>query len=524
MERKPLWFSSPPSPALPALQGDLEVDVAVVGGGVAGLTAALLLQTSGKSVTLIDARRIGHGETGASTAHLTEILDTRYYRLESSFGEKGAALAAEASRAAINQIEGLALKSEDGGCGFARVPGYLFAQSRFQADELGHELDAMSRIGVNATWVEKTPLPGRIKGALKIERQAQIDPLTYLNHLAQRFIAAGGKIYENTPMTGYHDGEPCRIETPAGVIKARDVLMATQVPVSNRVFIHTKVAAYRSYAICGRVDGRNIEAGLYWDMYDPYHYIRTYTDGKKTYLIVGGEDHKTGQEPDTQERFRKLEAYTARRFGRVAISHRWSGQIIETHDGLPFLGLNSASQHTYIATGYAGNGMTFGTMGAMIFADAVRGLHNPYAELFQATRVKPLALAGAYLTENLDFPYHFAADRLRPGEINNADEIAPGDGKLLRVNGKMLAVSRREDGQLDVLSAVCTHLGCHVHWNTAERTWDCPCHGGRYSADGAILNGPPIGPLAKETLDQPEVRPRPKTRRRPRPQSPEAQL
>jgi Rieske Fe-S protein len=275
------------------------------------------------------------------------------------------------------------------------------------------------------------------------------------------------------------------------------VLELTNSPVSNLFALHTKVAAYRSYALAATLTLNATAAALYYDTAEPYHYLRVHDTSEGPLLIVGGEDHKTGQ-GDPRLRRRALEGFWREHFPNSELRRHWSGQIIEPSDGLPFIGKNAGSEHVYVATGFSGTGMTFGTLAAMILSDGVLGIENPYSDLYLATRIKPLAQARAFVEENLDFPAYLARDRLlRKGDLESVDDVRPGEGKLVRANGTALAVYRDETGALHQRSAVCPHLGCNVRFNSAETTWDCPCHGSRFGIDGEVLNGPAIKPLAE---------------------------
>ena len=285
-------------------------------------------------------------------------------------------------------------------------------------------------------------------------------------------------------MLEVHEGEPCRVVTADGVVIADHVVVAAHVPTFNRVFLHTKIAAYRTYVVAARVDQPG-PAGLFWDTNDPYHYLRSASQGDGTHLLIlGGEDHKVGQDPDPTTRFDRLHAYFQARFGRRPLEYQWSGQIIEPVDGLPYIGRNALSSRIYVATGYAGQGMTSGTLAAMILCDEVTGVRNPHADLYDATRIKPLAAAKEFVRENVDYPTHLVGDRLRRHE-HAAANLPPGEGAVLTLRGERLAVYRSPAGELQALSAVCTHLGCLVNWNSAEKSWDCPCHGSRFDPLGA---------------------------------------
>jgi len=328
----------------------------------------------------------------------------------------------------------------------------------------------------------------------------------YLAALLAEAKAQGVRVYEQTRVIGVHDGRPCRVETDHGTVNARDVFIAANVPVNNRVLLHTKIAAYRSYVVAAHVTEvqaeKSIGSGLFWDTDDPYHYTRLQEIAGRTYLIVGGEDHRTGGETGTDACYRHLLEYAQLRFGVSDARWRWSGQIIEPVDGLPYIGLNTASRHVYVATGYAGNGMTFGTLAGMIVSDLILGRSNPYASLYDATRVKPFISAYDYVTENAPFPVHLLKDRLTTFNADRrpVESLRPGEGAVFATDEGKVAICRDHDGVLHSLSPVCTHLGCDVAWNQAEQTWDCPCHGSRFSPEGKVINGPAVNDLTWQPI------------------------
>lgn len=498
-----LWRATHQLRRFPSLQRDLETDVAVVGAGVSGLTAAVLLARHGTRVVVLERDRVGSGETGNTTGHLTEAVDGRYQTLVRDFGEAAARLVAQSSRDAIDQIDAIA--SHHRAAAFERLPGYLYAERQSDVDWLAAELDAARRAGCAVAWVDDAPLPWRTHGAIRWERQAQIHATAYLEALVQECGAHGVRLYETTRVQGVHDGEPCRVETEHGEVRARAVFVAANVPVNNRVLLHTKIAAYRSYAMAwdlGAGPAAGAVRGLFWDTDDPYHYTRVQEVSGRVYLVVGGDDHRTGEEADTAARYARLGAYARERFGVGTPAFRWSGQIIEPVDGLPFIGRNTASRHVYVATGYAGNGITFGTLAGMIVSDGIADRDNPYAQLYAATRVKPLAAAYDYVAENALYPAHLLADRLTSlnAEARPIDALRPGEGGIFATDRGKLAVCRDRGGTLHACSAICTHLACDVAWNVAEQTWDCPCHGSRFSPDGTVINGPAVTDLPWEPV------------------------
>ncbi|MGV3625969.1 MAG: FAD-dependent oxidoreductase [Archangium sp.] len=495
-----IWNEGVSLPTWPSLHGDLEADIVVVGGGITGLTAATLLQRAGRSVVVLEAARVGGAETGLTTAHLTELLDTRYHALESKFGRGGARLAAESSRAAIDRIEAFTHEFKRS-CGFQRVPAYLYAETADQRKELETEFAALRRLGADVSWVDSFPLSMRVEGAIRVEHQAQVQPLEYLRELSALFIEAGGRIFENTRVVSVKDGKPCMVKTESGEVSAQDVMVLTNAPVNNRVTLHMRNAAYRSYVVASKLE-KPFPDALFFDMNDPYHYTRACKTSGGTYFIVGGEDHKTGKGEETEHHFDELTRFAEEKFDLKDISHRWSGQIIEPVDGLPFIGRNPGEHHVYVATGFSGNGLTFGTLAGIMLCDELRDIASPWAKLYAPTRVKPLASAKEFVSENVDFPATIAKDRVNRGEVKSADEVPRGEGRLMRANGKMVALFRDDDGHVHCRSAVCTHMGCYVQFNRAERSWDCPCHGSRFDPDGAVMNGPAVTPLEKVELDE----------------------
>jgi glycine/D-amino acid oxidase-like deaminating enzyme/nitrite reductase/ring-hydroxylating ferredoxin subunit len=484
-----------------SLTRSIDIDVAIVGGGISGLTAAVTLARAGKSVVVLEKDTIGGGETANTTSHLTEAVDARYRTLASTFGHEAAALVARSSREAIDWIE--ALGNASGlDIGFSRVPGVLYTESRDDIDELADELDAAGRAGCEVSWVDAAPVPFATHGGVRWEAQAQVHATAYVEALLHEAQARGVRLHDRTRVTGVHDGEPCRIETEHGELRARHVFVAAHVPINNRVFLHTKIAAYRSYAIAADAPA-GLPPALLWDTASPYHYTRTQTIGGKACVIIGGEDHRTGDDDETEDRYQAITDYARGRFGVDTVRFRWSGQIIEPVDGLPYIGLNTGSTHVFVATGYAGNGMTFGTLAGLIVGDLVLGRSNSYAELYAATRVT-VGAAGDYLQENAAFPAHLVADRLTSHDADErpVESLKNGEGAVFTGKDGKVAVSRDRHGRMHAVSAVCTHLGCDVAWNGAEQTWDCPCHGSRFSPEGKVINGPAVTDLPAKPVPE----------------------
>ena len=491
----PLWWEAAP-PTLPVQALPRQpVDVAVVGAGITGLTTALLLRQRGLSVAVLDMQGVGHGDSGRSSAHLTALLDTPYYALIERFGADSAQAVAQSQLQALDSMEHL-IRQHAIDCQWARVPATLYSDVAETDSVIQDELAACSQLGLAVRAVQEVPLPFPIRAGMRLERQAQLQPMAYLQGLATAFERAGGVLCGNVRVLGVDDGTPCVVHTADGELKATQVVMATHSPVS-RFNLHTKIYAYRTYLLAARVNALP-PAGLYMDARSPYHYMRTTGD----LLLVGGADHKTGHESDTDAHFGQLQTYLRERFTVTELQRQWSGQVLESADGLPFIGSNGSDDHVYVATGYAGNGMTSGTLAATILADTLTEQPNPYAEVYSSRRLKPLAQLRRMMRENIDVPVHLVGDRFVNEDMSLAD-LPRGSGTVVRHDGQALAVYRDDTGQLHTLSPACTHMGCFVKWNGAEQSWDCPCHGSRFSAGGKLLQGPAVEDLPRlELIEQ----------------------
>ena len=496
------WEATDEEPALHPLRENSSADVCIVGAGIAGLSIAYELSHAGQKVIVLDDGAIGRGMTARTTAHLVNALDDRYYDLERVHGAEGARLAAESHTAAIDEIERI-VRDESIDCDFARLEGYLFVPPGDDTKQLDDELEAAHRAGLtDISRVDRAPLTAFDTGpALRFPRQGQFHILKYLQGVAHAAKQLGVRIHNQTRAYEFHGGNDARVVTDRGVISARALVVATNTPVNDLVTIHTKQAAYRTFVVGGRVPRGSIPQLLLWDTPDPYHYVRIQSsrDGSSAHdvLIVGGEDHKTGQADDADERFARLEAWTRERFPQVeTFEYRWSGQVMEPVDGMAFIGRNPSDHpNVYIATGDSGNGMTHGTIAGMLLTDLIVGRDNPWTRLYDPARVS-LKSAGEFTKENVNVAVQYK-DLVTSGDVDDASQIAPGHGAIIRRGTSKIAVARTQDGTLHEQSAVCTHLGCIVQWNSTEQTWDCPCHGSRFGLDGHVVNGPAIGPLAK---------------------------
>lgn len=501
MDTSPYWIDSAPLPQFPSLKENIEVDVIVVGGGITGITAAYLAKKEGKTVALIDRDRCASVDTGHTTAHLTAVTDLRLYEIQEKFGKEAARAVWEAGRAAIDQIV-TNLRAEDIACDFRWVTGYLHTSLR-EADpkrieELQKEVQAAHELGIAAKFSEAVPffkLPG-----IAFPHQALFHPRKYLKGLLAKIPGQGSHVFEQTEMEEVQD-EPLLVKSGKHQIRGRYLILATHNPLMGKsgllqaTLFQSKLALYTSYVLSGKVPSGKIPEASYWDTAEPYDYLRVESREGHDYIIFGGEDHKTGQETDTEDVYRRLERRLRGFLPEVEIDHRWSGQVIETNDGLPFIGENAENQ--FIATGFAGNGMTFGTLSGVMAVDALQKRKNPWAELFEPKRAKLLGGTWTYLKENKDYPFYMVRDWLAKGEKESPNQLKKGEGKVLNLDGKKVAAYRDDQGKVTLCSPVCTHLKCIVDWNDAEKTWDCPCHGSRFQPTGEVISGPAEEPLEK---------------------------
>lgn len=499
----PYWHASGAIRPFPRLRRNLETDVVVIGGGMTGITAAYLLRRAGRRVVLLERGRLASTDTGHTTAHLTCLLDTPITELVRSFGEDHARAAWDAGLAAIAQIDEC-VRAERIDCDFAWVPGYLHASvnEAVRPDDeafLKEEAATAAGLGFDAQFMERVPLmdqPGML-----LSGQARFHPRRYLAALVQAITAdEDGAIFEHTAADEV-SGAPLVVTAGSHHISCDHVIMATHNPAPGRTswlgatLLQTKLSLYSSYVVAARVETDRVPDALFWDTADPYHYLRTERRQGFDCVIYGGEDHKTGQAEDGAGRFERLAADLEGLAPGASVTHRWSGQVIETADGLPFIGETAPRQ--FIATGFAGNGMTLGTLAGLMACDYVTGRANPWAGLFDPGRTNLLAGVWNYLRENKDYPYYLVRDRFAGAEGRLTRDVPRGSGRILERKDGRVAAYRAPDGAVHLLSPTCTHMGCLVRWNDAERTWDCPCHGSRFEPTGEVLSGPAQAPLAK---------------------------
>jgi len=492
------WMEEATYRPIPVPKEHVVFDACIVGAGIAGLSVAYEQAKAGRSVVVVDSGPLFGGQSGRTTAQLSNVMDDRLYNLIKLHGQENAATIVNSHRKAIKHIEEI-VHMEKIDCDFLRLPGYLFNKTTpfpdLNSDILGDELEAYQRIGYrHLEMVESIDhLPFYTGPALKFHAQAQFHPVKFMNGLAKAIEGLGGRFYLHQKVKDVQDGTPARVELENGaLIDAHAVIVATNTPINDRFAIHTKQYAYRTYAVAAQIPKGSLPPALYWDTEQPYHYVRLMTgeedEGSDT-LIIGGEDHKTGQEDHTEERFIALEDWARDHFPEITtFTHRWSGQIWEPADGISFIGRNPGDKHIYIVTGDSGQGMTHGMIAGMLLRDLIMNRTNPWEKLYSPSR-KPIFAGLTYLKENLNTAWQYT-DYLKASEAKDPAEILPGHGAVLQSGFKKVAVYKDEAGQVTQLSAACTHLGGVVHWNQTEKSWDCPCHGSRFSATGEVITGP----------------------------------
>jgi glycine/D-amino acid oxidase-like deaminating enzyme/nitrite reductase/ring-hydroxylating ferredoxin subunit len=506
LEPSSYWIDTASMPRFRSLDRNVSVDVAIIGAGITGLTAAYLLKRAGRTVAVIDRGRAGGVDSSLTTAHVTCVTDADLTELVDSFGRDHAWAVCDAGLAAIEQIDRI-VSEEEIACEWTWVDGYKHTPIGSEQDErdaLRKEAALASDLGFEARYLDSVPfanMPG-----IEFGGQAKFHARKYLAALAKLVDGDGSHIFEHTESSEVVD-DPLSVKASGHTISCDYVVIATHTPlvgktnIASALGLQTKLYLYTSYVVGGRLPKGGAPEASFWDTADPYHYLRIDAHRDWDYAIFGGNDHKTGQADDTSACYTALEETAHTWMPDLKITHRWSGQVIETNDGLPFMG--ETSERQFAATGYAGNGMTFGTLAGMMAHDLATGRRNPWRELFDPGRIKVRGGAWDYIKENVDYPYYLIRDRFVSAEARSLRAVRRGEGKIVEIDGQKVAAYRSERGTVTLLSPVCTHMACHVAWNNTEGTWDCPCHGSRFMPDGKVLSGPaesPLEPLHRKAL------------------------
>lgn len=493
------WRDTISPPNYPQLQKDFEVDVLIVGGGITGLSTAYFLQQRGKRVAVVEADGIAAGVSGHTTAEITCEHPFQYTHLNDSFGKEITRLYAAANLSAIETIATIVGK-EKIDCDFTRSDQFFLTEKKEHLDKLKHEFEIVQSIDLPVTFADAVNAPFKALGAIQYHNQAHFHPTKYLLRLAEIVQAGGGFIFEHTRAINVTEDEFCVVETERGSIKAKDVVIATHFPILDRGGYFARMKVERSYVL-----GIYIEeelSAMYDDSEDPYHYIRTQKTDKGQLVLVGGEDHPTGEEVDTNEKFHKLEEFARQHFTVRSIEYYWSSQDNYPHDQLPFIGkYTPKSEHLFVATGFNGWGMTHGTISGMLLTDLITKHSNPWEEVYSPQRLHVTNEGVGLLQTGAKVSKNFVATQLqklkKSQNYTSIDEVKPGEFATLKINGESTAVYRDRKGVVHAVSAICQHQGCGLHFNTVEESWDCPCHGSRFSMDGEILHGPTVKPLPK---------------------------
>jgi glycine/D-amino acid oxidase-like deaminating enzyme/nitrite reductase/ring-hydroxylating ferredoxin subunit len=505
MNTNSYWADSSSFPRFPAFKNELEVDVAIVGAGITGITAAYLFKKAGYRVALIERGRCGGFDTSNTTAHVTCVTDSRLSDLVSKFGKKSAKSIWDGGNAAFTQMEEN-VTAEKIKCEFVRVPGYYHLSDgpteKKETDLLVREVVLANELGFPAQYVESVPLVKR--PGIEFAGQAKFHPLKYLSALLRTIPGNGCHVFENSEVSEI-ESEAMTVKIGDHTVRCSYVVLATHNPLMGKsslisaTLFQTKLFLYTSYAIGARIPEGGAPAASFWDTDNPYHYLRVDKRRGYDYAIFGGEDHKTGQKDDTREPYQRLEKALLEKIPDAKIDHHWSGQVIETPDGLPYIGETAKNQ--FVATGFAGNGMTFGTLGAMMAVDSFLQKPNPWAKIFHVRRKHLLVGAGKYLKENKDYPALILQKWMGAGTDESIGKIKRNEGEVLKYRGQKVAVFRDARGKLFLHSPVCPHMQCIVRWNGVEKTWDCPCHGSRFTSTGEVLSGPAENGLERIEVD-----------------------
>jgi glycine/D-amino acid oxidase-like deaminating enzyme/nitrite reductase/ring-hydroxylating ferredoxin subunit len=489
------WVDSTAASEHPSLEGTVDVEVAIVGAGIVGLTAARLLKRSGKTVAVIEMDRMVRGVTGYTTAKITSGHSLIYQQLENKHGEDVARVYAMANQDALEKMSGW-IEEEAIACDFERRPNFVYSDRNASKTSIEKEADAARRAGLDVSLVTDADLPFEIAAAVRLDNQAQFHPRKYLLHFGRDIVGDGSHIFENSRVVDISEGDRCVVKTGAGTVIANHVVLATHYPFWDRGLLFPRVHPKRSYVIAGPVGEASVPDGMYISVDQPTRSIRTIRDADRTLLMVGGNGHGTGQKYDTENEYKDLERWMSHRFGVSQVTYRWS-----THDGvavdlLPYAGTaRRGTDRIYTATGFGKWGMTNGTAAAMVISDAILGVPNEFAPLFDPHRLTIRASASKLVSENTKVAWHWLSDRVKHPQEGAFEGLEPGQTAVKGVAPKQVAGYRDEEGRLHTVSATCTHLGCIVAWNEAEKSWDCPCHGSRFDPDGRVLHGPAVRDL-----------------------------
>jgi glycine/D-amino acid oxidase-like deaminating enzyme/nitrite reductase/ring-hydroxylating ferredoxin subunit len=494
------------APSYPALSDRIEVDVAVVGAGIAGLTTALLLKRAGATVAVVEADQVASGTTGYTTAKVTALHALTYAEMVAKHGQDKARQYAQANQAGVERIAAV-VEELDIDCQFERRPAFTYTTEAQRRADVAAEVEAATTLGLPVTYVETTDLPFPIEAAVRLDDQAQFHPRRYCLGLAGAIAGDGSHVFEHTRALDIDEtGDDPVVRTDAGDIVAGDVVVATLLPFVDLGGFFAKTHPVMSYALAARIDG-DLPEGMYLGADSPTRSVRQVPLDGEVGLILGGESHKVGQGGDTEQYYASLESWTRSHFAVRSIDWRWSAHDYVPVDSVPYVGRSPRSTRVHVATGFKKWGMTNATAAAMILSDVILGRESPWSEVFDATRVDASGSVKEFVKENVDVGKRFVKDHVARLSAPPADSLSPGQGGVVDLEGDEVAAFRHPDGTLQAVSPICTHLGCVVAWNPAETTWDCPCHGSRFACDGKVIYGPATADLAPVTPSEAAVQP-----------------
>lgn len=500
--RKSAWQEEIKRFSSMALNSDhINFDVIVAGGGITGISTALHLQKLGKKCLLIEASNIGFGTTGGTTAHLNTFFDTTFDEAISKYGEDQAKLLAEVGKDAIAIIQNN-IAAHEIDCDFETKQGYVFALDDAQNKKLEKMVEGSKKVGVSMEFCKGISFPVPFVSVAMVPDQAQFHPVKYIKKLAEAFISSGGIVLEDCICISHsEDDSGITVKTSQGEFKSQNLVYATHTPPGVNI-LNMMTAPYRSYAIAFEIKDNKYSEDLMYDLEDPYHYYRTHIVNGQKLLIAGGEDHKTGHEQDTGVCFSNLENYVRKYFDVGAAAYSWSSQYYESVDGLPFIGkLPGSNGNIFTATGFMGNGMIFGTISSQIIGDLIINKENKYENLFDPRRVRPISGFSDFVKENATSAFDFIKDKLFMTKIDSLAEIKDGEAKVVKYEGESYAVYKESSDKIHVLKSTCPHTRCEVRWNSAEISWDCPCHGSRFSVNGRLLTAPSTQDLQRIKME-----------------------
>jgi len=496
MFTRSIWNAHSEKTSFKTLDQNIEVDVAIIGGGITGITTAQLLKSSGLRVAVLEAKEVGRGTSGHSTGNLYVITDQLLSPIKNKYDNSVLQTVLQARTEAFSLIA-RNVKDYNIDCDYKTQSMYVFEDSF--TNKIEEELDTARAAGLAHNEITALPVPVEFYRGMEIPGQATFNPLLYVQGLARHIDDDKCNIYENTEVREItEENSEVRLITTSGNVKARQVIHATHTPKGIEVQYHTVLGAYREYGIAAKLEDNSLYPdGIYWGYQDKEKFsIRSYERNGEKFLLCIGKPHKVGQAEDNEEHIRKLIDFVGERFRIKEVVYKWGGQHYKPADLLPYIGKKSSSSRQYVATGFATDGLVYGTLSAQIISAEILGKGTLYDGIFKASRHQPLKAAKEFIKENADVAVEFVKG-LFTAEMKEMEAVLPGEAKIIVKDNHKIAVHRDREGVLTATSAICTHMGCQVHFNNAEETWDCPCHGSRFSKTGEVIEGPALRPLKR---------------------------